>query len=141
MTDRRSGDLIMHTRLAVLVVDDFRSMTRILDELLRKIGFTDVDAVHDGYTAIDRLRAKNYGLVLSDWEMDPINGAELVRRIRADQAIARIPVILITAKCDQDDSWLVGADGYLTKPFNAEDLSEKIEEVLQRKESDLSTAG
>jgi two-component system chemotaxis response regulator CheY len=131
----------MNASLPVLVVDDSRTMTTIIGKLMRDIGFTDIDQVHDGYSALDRLREKTYGIVLSDWDMRPMNGTELTQRIRQDATNSKIPIIMITAKCDADEAWLCGADGYLTKPFKADDLREKIEEVLARRDEELPLAG
>ena len=131
----------MDTSLPVLVVDDSRTMTTIISRLVRDIGFTDVDAVHDGPAALDRLRQKKYGLLLSDWEMAPMNGTELTERVRKDPLNMTIPIIMITAKGDADIAWLAGADGYLTKPFKANDLKEKIEEIAVRRAEEMSPAG
>jgi two-component system, chemotaxis family, chemotaxis protein CheY len=131
----------MDTSLPVLVVDDSRTMTTIISRLVRDIGFTDVDAVHDGLGALDRLRQKKYGLLLSDWDMAPMNGTELTERVRKDPLNATIPIIMITAKGDADIAWLSGADGYLTKPFKANDLKEKIEEIAVRRAEEVSPAG
>jgi two-component system chemotaxis response regulator CheY len=120
----------MDVRPAVLVVDDFRTMTEIMRRILQQIGFTDVDCTHDGQSALRYLRAKRYGLVLSDWEMDPMDGPQLIKEMRSDPVISKVPVILVTAKRDQDRSWLAGGDGYIVKPFNAQTLREKVEEVL-----------
>jgi two-component system chemotaxis response regulator CheY len=131
----------MDASLPVLVVDDSRTMTTIIGNLLRQIGFTDIDQVHDGHSALDRLGEKTYGLVLSDWDMRPMNGTELTQQIRKDPTNSKIPIIMVTAKCDADEAWLCGADGYLTKPFKADDLREKIEEVMARREEELPLAG
>jgi two-component system chemotaxis response regulator CheY len=117
---------------AILVVDDFRTMTKIMRDLLRQIGFADVDCAHDGLSALACLRAKRYGLVLTDWEMQPMSGPQLIEEMRRDSAISNIPVILVTAKYDQDHSWLAGGDGYIVKPFTDYSLREKIDEVLSR---------
>jgi two-component system chemotaxis response regulator CheY len=128
----------MDVSLPVLVVDDSRTMTTIISKLVREVGFTDIDQVNDGPSALDRLQAKKYGLVLSDWDMRPMNGTELIQQIRKDRMNSSALVIMITAKADADVSWLSGADGYLTKPFKARDLREKIEEVTsQRAESEI----
>lgn len=131
----------MDTSLPVLVVDDSRTMTTIISRLVRDIGFTDVDAAHDGPAALDQLRQKKYGLLLSDWDMAPMNGTELTERVRKDPLNATIPIIMITAKGDADIAWLSGADGYLTKPFKANDLKEKIEEIAVRRAEEMSPAG
>jgi two-component system, chemotaxis family, chemotaxis protein CheY len=131
----------MDLSLPVLVVDDSRTMTTIISKLVRDLGFTDIDHVHDGQSALDRLREKKYGLLLSDWDMAPMNGTELTERVRKDPLNATIPVIMITAKGDADIAWLCGADGYLTKPFKAKDLRDKIDEIMARRAEDMPLAG
>jgi two-component system chemotaxis response regulator CheY len=131
----------MDLSLPVLVVDDSRTMTTIISRLVRDLGFTDIDHAHDGQSALDRLREKKYGLLLSDWDMAPMNGTELTERVRKDALNATIPVIMITAKGDADIAWLCGADGYLTKPFKAKDLREKIEEITARRAEEMPLAG
>jgi two-component system chemotaxis response regulator CheY len=135
------GKAIMDISLPVLVVDDSRTMTTIISKLVHDVGFTNVDQVNDGNSALDRLREKKYGLVLSDWDMRPMNGTELIQQIRKDPTTSGTLVIMITAKGDADVSWLSGADGYLTKPFKADDLREKIEEVLSQRADDIPVAG
>jgi two-component system chemotaxis response regulator CheY len=122
----------MDVALPVLVVDDSPTMTTIISKLAGDVGFTNIEQVNDGFSAIDRLRRKKYGLVLSDWDMRPMNGTELIQQIRQDPKNSSTLVIMITAKGDADVSWLSGADGYLTKPFNAKELKDKIEEVSSR---------
>jgi two-component system, chemotaxis family, chemotaxis protein CheY len=129
----------MDTSLPVLVVDDSRTMTAIIAKLVRDVGFTNVDQVNDGPSALARLRERKYHLILSDWDMRPMNGTELIAQIRQDPVNVSTPVIMITAKCDADVSWLSGADGYLMKPFNAHGLQEKIEEVMSLQ--GVATAG
>jgi two-component system, chemotaxis family, chemotaxis protein CheY len=124
---------MINTSVPVLVVDDFRTMSLILCKLAREIGFRDVDQAHDGYTALDRLRQKRYGLLITDWNMQPMTGAQLVQAMKSDPALAGIPTILITAEgCRHDEAWLAGADGYLNKPFTAADLAAAIDEVFAR---------
>jgi two-component system chemotaxis response regulator CheY len=122
----------MDTSLPVLVVDDSRTMTAIIAKLVHDVGFTNVDQVNDGPSALARLRERKYHLILSDWDMRPMNGTELIAQIRQDPANSATPVIMITAKCDADVSWLSGADGYLMKPFTVHSLRDKIEEVLSQ---------
>ena len=131
----------MDFSLPVLVVDDFRTMTMIISKLMNEVGFTDIDQVTDGPSALERLRAKRYGLVLSDWDMRPMNGTELIQQIRKDPMNSSTLVIMITAKGDADVSWLSGADGYLTKPFQARDLREKIEEVMAQRADGVALVG
>jgi two-component system, chemotaxis family, chemotaxis protein CheY len=131
----------MNTSLPVLVVDDSRTMATIISRLVRDIGFTNVDQVTDGASALERLREKKYQLVFSDWDMRPMNGTELIAQIRKDPANLHTLVIMITAKCDADVSWLSGADGYLMKPFDASALRQKIEDVLSQRVDDFPLAG
>lgn len=131
----------MDTSLPVLVVDDSRTMTTIISKLARDVGFTDVDQANDGPSALERLREKKYGLLLSDWDMAPMNGTELTKQVRKEPLNAGIPIIMITAKGDADIAWLSGADGYLTKPFKAQDLREKIEEIAARQGEEMPLAG
>jgi two-component system chemotaxis response regulator CheY len=120
----------MNTSLPVLVVDDSPTMTKIISDLVRKIGFVDVDIEHDGQSALEQLRQKKYGLVLSDWEMEPMSGEQLFKEMRRDKAIGNIPIILITATAGRGASWLAGAAAYLRKPFDERDLKTAIERVL-----------
>jgi two-component system, chemotaxis family, chemotaxis protein CheY len=124
------GKSIMDLSSPVLVVDDSRTMTTIISNLVQAIGYTDIDQVNDGTSALEKLRGKKYGLVLSDWDMRPMNGTEFIHEMRQDPMNSGTLVIMITAKGDADVSWLSGADGYLSKPFKAHDLKEKIEEVM-----------
>ncbi|MEX0753194.1 MAG: response regulator [Xanthobacteraceae bacterium] len=121
----------MNTSISILVVDDSRTMALMIADLVRKLGFTDVDQAHDGHSALERLHQKQYGLVLSDWEMQPMSGEEFLKEIRKDEKIGRIPVILITAKSGRGASWLAGANAYLPKPFNESDLQIAIQRVLE----------
>ena len=130
----------MDVSFPVLVVDDSRTMTTIISTLVREVGFSDIDQVNDGPAALARLREKKYGLVLSDWDMRPMNGTELIQQIRKDPMYSSTLVIMITAKGDADVSWLSGADGYLTKTFEAHDLREKIEEVMSLRADEIPLA-
>jgi two-component system chemotaxis response regulator CheY len=131
----------MDVSFPVLVVDDSQTMTTIISKLVREVGFSDIDQVTDGPSALARLRERKYGLILSDWDMRPMNGTELIQQIRKDPMNSSTLVIMITAKGDADVSWLSGADGYLTKPFKAHDLREKIEEVMSRRADDIPLVG
>ena len=120
----------MDTSLSVLVVDDSSTMTHIISDMLQKLGFSDIDTAQDGQSALDRMRLKHYGLVLSDWEMQPMGGDEFLKAIRKDPKISRTPIILITAKSSRGASWLAGANAFLPKPFNQSDLMMALKSVL-----------
>jgi len=124
----------------VLVVDDSRTMTTIISNLVQSIGYTDIDQVNDGASALEKLRGKRYALVLSDWDMRPMNGTEFIQQMREDPMNSGTLVIMITAKGDADISWLSGADGYLNKPFKAQDLKEKIAEVAALRADEVPVA-
>jgi two-component system, chemotaxis family, chemotaxis protein CheY len=129
------------TSLSVLVIDDFRSMSGIMTKILRQIGFADVDEAQDGASALQSLKRKSYGLVISDWEMQPMSGPQLVEELRSDPRLAAIPVILVTtASARNDEAMLCGADGFLTKPFMPAALKSKIDEVLARRAEDMKAA-
>jgi two-component system chemotaxis response regulator CheY len=119
----------VNTSLPVLVVDDSRTMTLLISDLLQRIGFNDIDIAHDGSSALDLLRQKQYGLVLSDWEMRPMGGEEFLKAMRQDNKIGNIPTILITGTAGRGASWLAGAGAYLHKPFSEADLQTAIRRV------------
>jgi two-component system, chemotaxis family, chemotaxis protein CheY len=135
------GEIVMDISAPVLVVDDSRTMTTIISNLVQEIGYTDIDQVNDGAAALEKLRGKKYGLVLSDWDMRPMNGTEFIQQMRQDPMNSRSLVIMITGKGDADVSWLSGADGYLKKPFKAHDLKEKIAEVEALRADEIPLVG
>ena len=117
----------------ILVVDDYQTMVRIVRNLLHQLGFAEVDDAHDGASALAKLRAKRFGLVISDWAMEPMSGLELLQAMRADRELATLPFIMITAENRRDRVALAeqaGANGYIVKPFNAEALSDRIARVI-----------
>jgi two-component system chemotaxis response regulator CheY len=116
--------------MPVLVVDDYRSMIRIIGDLLRELGFSDIDGALDGGEALERMRARRYGLVISDWCMEPMSGAALIEEVRADPALADTPVIVVSAESTADEVRRAGAASFLSKPFNARTLKGKIEALL-----------
>lgn len=120
----------INTSVPVLIVDDSRTMTVIISESVRKLGFTDVEVTHDGHSALDKLRKRKFGLVLSDWEMQPMSGEEFLKEIRQDKNIGKIPIVLITAKAGRGASWLSGASAYLPKPFSESDLQTAIKRAF-----------
>jgi two-component system, chemotaxis family, chemotaxis protein CheY len=128
------SETILDTSRSVLVIDDFRSMSGIITKILRQIGFADVDEAQDGASALQALKRKSYGLVISDWEMRPMTGPQLVEALRSEPSLATIPVILVTTASTRDDeARLCGADGFLTKPFMPAALKNKIDEVMTQR--------
>jgi two-component system chemotaxis response regulator CheY len=121
--------------MPVLVVDDYSTMIRIMHNLLRQIGFKDVDAASDGSTALVKLRSRKFGLVISDWNMEPMTGYELLKQIRSDPALQSTPFIMVTAESRTENviaAKQAGVNNYIVKPFNAETLRHKIEAVFAR---------
>jgi len=120
--------------IPILIVDDYRTMLRIIRSLLRQLDFTNVDEATDGATALRKLKEKPYGLVISDWNMQPMTGLELLRAVRADPQLRKIPFIMVTAESRMENVLAAkeaGVDNYIVKPFNAETLRSKIEAVLR----------
>ncbi|MBB4040742.1 two-component system chemotaxis response regulator CheY [Microvirga flocculans] len=119
--------------IPVLVVDDYQTMIRILRNLLKQIGFTDVDDASDGQAALEKLRNRKYGLVISDWNMAPMTGFELLQHVRADAELSALPFIMVTAEAKTENvvaAKQAGVNNYIVKPFNAETLRSKISAVI-----------
>ncbi|MGH6900947.1 MAG: response regulator [Geminicoccaceae bacterium] len=119
----------------ILVVDDYKTMVRIVRNLLHQLGFDDIEDAADGASALARLREKPFGLVISDWMMEPMSGLELLQQVRADPKLRALPFIMITAENRKDrvaQAEQAGADAYIVKPFNAEALSDRIAAVMGR---------
>ncbi|MBI1239763.1 MAG: response regulator [Alphaproteobacteria bacterium] len=119
--------------MRVLVVDDYNTMRRIVRNLLNQIGYNDVDEAEDGQDALAKLRAKDYGLVISDWNMEPMTGFELLKEVRADDRLKATPFIMVTAESKTENvvaAKKAGVDNYIVKPFNAATLQSKIDAIL-----------
>jgi two-component system chemotaxis response regulator CheY len=117
----------------VLIVDDYKTMLRIIRNLLKQIEFNNVEEASDGAEALGKLRTGNYGLVISDWNMQPMTGLELLQEVRQDIRLKTLPFIMITAESKTENvvaAKQAGVSNYIVKPFNAETLREKIEKVL-----------
>jgi len=120
--------------MPILVVDDYKTMIRIIRNLLKQLGFDDVDEASDGTEALSKLKERTYGLVISDWNMEPMTGYELLRRVRADDALSSVPFIMVTAEAKSENviaAKKAGVSNYIVKPFNAQTLKGKIETVFQ----------
>ena len=118
--------------MPVLVVDDYNTMIRILRNLLKQLGFQDIDDAADGTAALAKMRLKHYGLVISDWNMEPMTGYELLRHVRADENLRAMPFIMVTAESKTENviaAKKAGVNNYIVKPFNAQTLKTKIEGV------------
>jgi two-component system, chemotaxis family, chemotaxis protein CheY len=125
--------------MPVLVVDDYNTMIRIIRNLLKQLGFENIDDASDGSAALNKMRGKKYGLVISDWNMEPMTGYDLLREVRADPNLATTPFIMITAESKTENviaAKKAGVNNYIVKPFNAATLKTKIEAVFP----DLATA-
>ncbi|MEQ1752829.1 MAG: chemotaxis response regulator CheY [Micropepsaceae bacterium] len=119
--------------MKVLVVDDYSTMRRIIRNLLTQIGYTDIDEASDGGDALQKLRAVHYGLVISDWNMEPMTGYDLLKQVRADDKLKSTPFIMVTAESKTDNviaAKKAGVDNYIVKPFNAATLQQKINSVV-----------
>jgi two-component system chemotaxis response regulator CheY len=119
--------------MPVLVVDDYNTMIRIIRNLLKQLGFEDIDDACDGSAALTKLREKRYGLVISDWNMEPMTGYELLKEVRADPGLNKTPFIMVTAESKTENviaAKKAGVNNYIVKPFNAQTLKTKIEAVF-----------
>jgi len=119
--------------MAILVVDDYKTMIRIIRNLLKQLGFNNVDEAADGAEALTKLRAKPYGLVISDWNMEPMTGYELLKEVRADVKLKDLPFIMVTAESKTENviaAKKAGVNNYIVKPFNAATLKGKMVTVL-----------
>ncbi len=119
--------------MPVLVVDDYKTMIRIIRNLLKQLGFANVDEASDGTAALSMMREKDYGLVISDWNMEPMTGYELLREVRADDRLSRTPFIMVTAELKTDNviaAKKAGVNNYIVKPFNAATLKSKIDAIF-----------
>ena len=121
--------------MPVLVVDDYKTMVRIITNLLRQLGFSDIDEANDGTEALEKLGDRKYGLVISDWNMEPMTGYDLLQKVRADDNLSQTPFIMVTAEAKTENviaAKKAGASNYIVKPFNAATLQSKIEAVFQK---------
>jgi two-component system, chemotaxis family, chemotaxis protein CheY len=119
--------------MPVLIVDDYNTMVRIIRNLLRQLGFENVDDANDGSIALAKMRTRRYGLVISDWNMEPMTGYDLLQEVRSDPSLAATPFIMVTAESKTENviaAKRAGVSNYIVKPFNAQTLKNKIEAVF-----------
>jgi len=116
-----------------LVVDDFSTMRRIVRNLLKELGFTNVDEAEDGQVALHKLKNGQFEFVVTDWNMPNMTGIELLRAIRADAQLKHLPVLMVTAEAKKEniiEAATAGASGYVVKPFTAATLDEKLKKIF-----------
>ncbi len=119
--------------MKILVVDDFSTMRRIIKNILKQIGFSDIDEAENGQVALSKLNDNNYDLVVSDWNMPEMTGIELLKAVRATDGIKDIPFLMVTAEAKKEnvvEAVKAGVNNYIVKPFTAEVLQEKIEKIF-----------
>lgn len=121
--------------LKILVVDDFSTMRRIVRNLLKELGYTNVDEAEDGIAALQKLKGSNFQFVVTDWNMPNMTGIDLLKAIRADVALKHLPVLMITAEAKKEniiEAAQSGASGYIVKPFTAGTLEEKLNKIFEK---------
>jgi len=119
--------------MPILIVDDYKTMLRIIRNLLRQLGFTNIDEATDGSQALQKLRQANFDLIISDWNIEPMTGLQLLREVRADAKLKHIPFIMVTAESKSENviaAKEAGVSNYIVKPFNAETLKGKMVSVI-----------
>ncbi len=120
-------------KLPIMIVDDYATMLRIMKNLLRQLDFENVEEASDGSTALSKLKTGNFGLVISDWNMQPVTGLDLLKQVRADAQLKHLPFIMVTAESKTENvvaAKQAGVSNYIVKPFTADTLKAKMESVL-----------
>jgi len=125
----------MDKGMSILVVDDFPTMRRIVRSLLKELGFTNVEEAEDGQEALGKLKSGDFEFVVSDWNMPNLDGLEMLKQIRADEAMKALPVLMVTAEAKKENivaAAQAGANGYIVKPFTAATLEEKLNKIFEK---------
>ncbi len=125
--------MVVDKNMNVLIVDDYKTMLRIIRNLLKQLGFNNVEEATDGSMALHMLRQKTYGIVISDWNMEPMTGYQLLKEVRADSVLQAMPFIMITAESKTENvvaAKQAGVNNYIVKPFNAATLQKKMAAVI-----------
>jgi len=125
--------MAVNTSIPILIVDDYNTMIRIIRNLLRQLGFEQIDEANDGSSALAKMRSRQYGLVISDWNMEPMTGYDLLQVMRNDPDLSETPFIMVTAESKTDNviaAKRAGVSNYIVKPFNAQTLKSKIDAVF-----------
>lgn len=127
---------MMDLKMKILIVDDFSTMRRIIKNILRQIGFSNIDEAENGNEALIKLRQDTYDLLVSDWNMPNMTGLDLLKAIRSDQDLHDLPVLMVTAEAKKEnviEAIKAGVNNYIVKPFTADTLREKIEKIFENK--------
>lgn len=125
-------------KVKVLVVDDFPTMRRIVKNLLKQLGFENIEEAENGEDALRKLKSGEFGLVVSDWNMPVMEGIELLKNVRSDPQLKDIPFLMVTAEAEKEkviEAIKAGVDNYIVKPFTGEILKEKLEKIAQKRPS------
>ncbi|MDF3835606.1 chemotaxis response regulator CheY [Cupriavidus basilensis] len=125
----------MDKNMKILVVDDFPTMRRIIRNLLKELGFANVEEAEDGAAGLDKVKDGSFQFVVSDWNMPNMDGLSMLQAIRADGALAKLPVLMVTAEAKKENiiaAAQAGANGYVVKPFTAATLDEKITKIFEK---------
>jgi two-component system chemotaxis response regulator CheY len=129
------GGIVLNKDMKILVVDDFSTMRRIIKNLLRDLGFTNIVEADDGATALPVLKAGGIDFLVTDWNMPKMSGIDLLKTVRADPSLSHIPILMVTAEAKRDQIIMAaqaGVNGYIIKPFTAVVLKEKIDKIFER---------
>jgi len=126
---------VVQKTMKILIVDDFPTMRRIIKNLLKDLGFENVDEAEDGAMGLEKLRNGNFDFVVSDWNMPNLDGLEMLKSIRADPNLSKLPVLMVTAEAKKENiiaAAQAGANGYVVKPFTAATLEEKLNKIFEK---------
>lgn len=118
-----------------LVVDDFSTMRRIICNLLKELGYTNIDEAEDGNHALGKLKRESFDFIISDWNMPGMDGLQLLQAVRADPTLSKLPVLMVTAEAKKENiiaAAQAGASGYIVKPFTAATLDEKLKKIIEK---------
>lgn len=122
-------------KMKILVVDDFSTMRRIVKNLLRQLGFENIEEAEDGAQAYSKLKGGNFGFIVSDWNMPNMDGLELLKKVRSDPELKHTPVLMVTAEAEKDKvitAIQAGVNNYVVKPFTGEILKEKMDKIFEK---------
>ncbi len=122
-------------KIKILVVDDFSTMRRIVKNILKQLGYENIEEAEDGAQAYNKLKSGNFGFVVSDWNMPNMDGLELLKRVRSDPDLKGLPFLMVTAEAEKDkviEAIKAGVSNYIVKPFTAEVLKEKMDRIFEK---------